>query len=68
MAPTGGPQLEVRGRERGEMGWAGVGIGPTGPAGKRKKEEGKKVGWASLGREGRDDFFYFVFLTQTPFE
>jgi len=50
------------------MGWAGVGIGLTGPAGKRKKEEGKKVGWASLGREGREDFFYFVFLTQTPFE
>jgi len=50
------------------MGGAGVGIGLTGPAGKRKKEEGKKVGWASLGREGREDFFYFVFLTQTPFE
>ena len=71
MAPTGGPHLEVRQRERwrGEAGWAcwvGWDVGPTAEREKEKKRRGDG-GLVWVGKEKRVCLFCF-FQTQTPFE
>ena len=67
MTPTGGPHLEVRGRERGGEG-GGLGLlGRFGGLGCGKKKEGERREWAGLKGEGVRGKTFFS-LTQTPFE